>query len=288
MPTPTYQKNFKSLETLDEVKDQLDAVLNQIFDLLLTNPNIHSLLDPKGAVPSTKAGDLVSDLRDDTPKLKWADGKGHLTPFGISSLTGAISDQQHGQRASWVEDPATPGSVLYYLHPDATITRSGFLSATDKVKLDAALTTIPYGSGVPVNVDASAGTAGVSTNVSRADHVHQVATGTPVSVGTANAAGTSNSLARADHVHNHGNLVGGALHDNAIAGGAAGFLSGAAKTLIDLLDKFVGTTSNGTPTPTTTEFPANNNWGFFKDTSGGGGFLIVYNNAGTLKKRDLI
>lgn len=287
MPTPTYQKNFKTLKSLDEVTGALDATFNQIFDLLLTNPNIKSLLDPKAEVPSTKAGDLVSDLRDNTPKLKWADGKGNLTPFGIASLTGEISDAQHGQRASWVEDPASPGAVLYYLHPNATITRSGFMSDTDKVKLDS-LGPVPYSGAVPVNVDAAAGTAGVSTNVSRADHVHQVATGNPVAIGTANAAGTSNNLARADHVHNHGAQTDGSLHALAVAGGANGFLSGTDKTLIDTLNKFVGTTSNGTPTPTLTEFPSNNNWGFFKDTSGGGGFLIVYNLSGTLKKRDLI
>lgn len=287
MPTPTYQKNFKTLKSLGEVTDQLDAVFNQIFDLLLTNPNIKSLLNPKAEVPSHKAGDLVSDLRDDTPKLKWSDGK-DLIPFGIASLSGAINDEQHGERASWFEDPATPGAVLFYLHPPATTTRDGFLSAADKVKVDAALTSVPFGGAVPVNVDAAVGTAGVSSNASRADHVHQVNVGSPVTIGTSNAAGSSNNLSRSDHVHNHGAQTDGTLHALAVAGGAAGFLSGANKTLINLLNQFVGTTSNGTPTPTVTEFPANNDWGFFKDTSGGGAFLLVYNVAGTLKKRDLI
>lgn len=45
---------------------------------------------------------------------------------------------------------------------------------------------------------------GTSTSLSRADHQHAVATGTPSSQtpDQANAAGTSNDLARADHIHN--------------------------------------------------------------------------------------
>ncbi len=283
MPTPTFTKNFKTLTSLDEVKDALDSTFNQLFDLLATNPNIVSLLDPKGEVPSTKAGDLISDLRDDTPKLKWADGDGNLVPFGLSSLTGEISDEQHGARAAFIEDP--PGTVKFYMHPNATITRSGFLSDTDKVKLDS-LTTTPYSNAVPVSVDASAGTAGVSTNVSRADHVHQVNVGAPVAIGTANANGTSVNLARADHVHSHGNQTDPNLHALAIAAGNAGFLSGTDKTLLDLLNKFVGTTSNGGATPTTTEFPSNGSWGFFLPAAGGVHF--VYNKAGTLFEANMI
>lgn len=263
MPTPTYTKNFKSLTTLDEVKDSLDSTFNQIFDLLVTNPDIKSLLDPKEPVPSHKAGDLVSDLRDDTPKLKWSDG-GTLRPFGLSSFDGAIDDNQHGERASWVEDPATPGTVLFYLHPDATTTRSGFLSATDKVKLDAAITTIPYGGATPVSVDAAAGTVGVSTNVSRADHVHQVLTGTPVSIGSANTAGTSNNLSRADHVHNHGTQTDPTHHAAAVAGGNAGFLAGADKTKIDKMQGNFSTTAAARPT-----FANNGDFGFWNRTDDG-------------------
>lgn len=61
---------------------------------------------------------------------------------------------------------------------------------------------VPYGSATPSNVDATVGTAGISTDVSRADHEHQVTTAAPVDIGTANAAGVSTDLARADHQHN--------------------------------------------------------------------------------------
>lgn len=111
---------------------------------------------------------------------------------------------------------------------------AGFLSGADKAKLDgipataAALTSTP-----PVNVTKSAAATGVATDGARADHKHDVTTAAPVSVGAANAEGASSSLARADHVHAHGDQAGGTLHAVAVAGGAAGFLSGSDKTKLD-------------------------------------------------------
>ena len=121
---------------------------------------------------------------------------------------------------------------------------AGFLSGADKAKLDgipataAALTSTP-----PVNVTKSAAATGVATDGARADHKHDVTTAAPVSVGAANAEGASSSLARADHVHDHGAQAGGATHAVAVAGGAAGFMTGADKLKLD------GSASNATNTP---------------------------------------
>lgn len=60
---------------------------------------------------------------------------------------------------------------------------------------------VSLSNAAPVVVTPSVGTAGTSDDVSRADHRHQVATGTPVAVGDALAPGVANSLARSDHVH---------------------------------------------------------------------------------------
>lgn len=58
------------------------------------------------------------------------------------------------------------------------------------------------GSGVPATiVSDGAGTAGVSTSASRADHNHPIVNDTPASIGTANAEGVSTGFARGDHVH---------------------------------------------------------------------------------------
>lgn len=97
--------------------------------------------------------------------------------------------------------------------------------------------TIPSASSATPQVDdAATGAAGTSSDYARGDHKHQVATGTPVSVGVANSDGTSDTLARADHVHAHGNLAGGTLHALATPnpGGVTGFVSPATLDQIDL------------------------------------------------------
>lgn len=51
-----------------------------------------------------------------------------------------------------------------------------------------------------------------------------------------NSAGTTDEAARVDHTHAHGNRGGGSLHANAVASGAAGFMTGADKAKLDALD----------------------------------------------------
>lgn len=110
----------------------------------------------------------------------------------------------------------------------------------------------------PEDVDAAAAAVGSSGDAARADHKHDISTGTPVAVGSANAEGTANSMARSDHVHSHGNQAGGALHANATTG-TAGFMSSADKTKLDGLPSTIvfGTEyqyaeSNGLTSTTTT------------------------------------
>lgn len=62
--------------------------------------------------------------------------------------------------------------------------------------------------------------------------------GTPATTVTAvgtQAVGVSTNYAREDHVHGHGNQAGGALHASVVAGGAAGFMTGADKTKLDAI-----------------------------------------------------
>jgi len=60
----------------------------------------------------------------------------------------------------------------------------------------------PSPGGVPDQLDVGqAGAAGVSLLYARADHVHAVPAGTPVTVGQANSAGVATTFARSDHVH---------------------------------------------------------------------------------------
>lgn len=76
-------------------------------------------------------------------------------------------------------------------------TAAGAITTTD-------LATSVYG-GTPTAIDPDdAGAAGTATTVSRSDHQHAAACGTPVAVGTALAEGSGTTLARNDHVHELG------------------------------------------------------------------------------------
>lgn len=73
---------------------------------------------------------------------------------------------------------------------------------------------------------------GISTHKARADHVHNIPTATPVTIGTSNQQGTAATFARSDHVHSHGNLGGGSTHALA-TGSVHGFLSSSDFTKIN-------------------------------------------------------
>jgi hypothetical protein len=86
------------------------------------------------------------------------------------------------------------------LHSIATISVAGFLSAADKAILDGLYVT-PLSDTAPEDVDAAVASAGVASEASRQDHKHDILTGIPVAVGSANTEGTADSLARSDHIH---------------------------------------------------------------------------------------
>lgn len=124
------------------------------------------------------------------------------------------------------------------LHSVATTSVAGFMSSTDKTKLDgiaSSATNTPLASAAPEGVGAAAADVGVATAAARADHVHQLnwSGTTPVNVHqTSGNVGTSNVPARSDHRHFHGNLAGGSLHDVATTS-VAGFMSAADKVKLD-------------------------------------------------------
>lgn len=107
------------------------------------------------------------------------------------------------------------------LHSAATTGANGFMSSTDKSKLD--------------------GVASSATNT-------PLGTASPSDVGTTSA-GTAGSASHEDHVHAHGNQLGGTLHSVATTG-VNGFLSSTDKTKLD------GVASGATNTPLGTANPS--------------------------------
>lgn len=174
------------------------------------------------------------------------------------------------------------------LHSTATTLSAGFLSTLDKTKLDGievGATNTALSNATPNSLGTAS--SGISTSVSRSDHVHDhgnltggslhsVATGLspgflaatdklkldsvengatntpysaslPQNLGTANA-GSTNSVSRADHVHEHGNLVGGSLHALATAI-SNGFISASDKNKLDTVQSNATNTPLGVATP---------------------------------------
>lgn len=119
--------------------------------------------------------------------------------IGTANASGSASSVA---RSDHVHDHGAQTSGT--LHAAATGSVAGFLSTTDKTKLDgiasgaAALT-----ASAPANVTKAAAAVGVATDAARADHKHDITTAaagasTP---GDAAAEGTATSIARSDHQH---------------------------------------------------------------------------------------
>jgi hypothetical protein len=103
------------------------------------------------------------------------------------------------------------------LHSTATTSAAGFMSPSDKTKLDAvdaSATNTPLGTTPPgVLQPNSEGYVGQAGHAARSDHNHEINVGTPVDISdSTNYVGSEEKFSRADHVHGHGSLGGGELH----------------------------------------------------------------------------
>jgi len=130
--------------------------------------------------------------------LKW----GSPVAIGIANANGT---SVLVARADHVHDHGALGGGT--LHSVATGGTAGFMSSTDKAKLDgiaSGATNTPLATSAPTTIEPDdAAAIGVSTQAAKADHKHAIvaaAAGT-IAVGDASGEGTSTSFARADHVH---------------------------------------------------------------------------------------
>lgn len=222
MPQLDLIKNIKGIATWEEGREVIDVLFKELSDALGSIPELHSLVDNRAAEPQHKLGDIATDVRDGTVKLKVSNGK-TLEPATFSAISGSITAEQHGEQpASFTDDLG-----VHLLHPLATVSTAGFMSAADKTALAGSAD--PFnGTPATVSPDTAAG-AGVNVKYARGDHTHALAVAAPVAIGTANAAGSADSVSRSDHVHDHGSLAGGSLHATATTS-VSGFLSATDKT----------------------------------------------------------
>lgn len=183
-----------------QVSDALDQLDGDISTHIADTTNPHSVTASQVGAPSTSraltagagltgGGDLSADRTFDVV----ANADGSIVVNANDIQVGVLaSDAQHGNLGG--------GS----LHAAATTSVAGFLSATDKAKLDGiAASAAALTSSAPADVTKAAAAVGVATTAARADHKHDISTAAAGSAtpGDAAAEGTATSLARSDHVH---------------------------------------------------------------------------------------
>jgi hypothetical protein len=146
-------------------------------DILLSNS-----LRLAGIVSQQGSG-MITSITDERPKVgQLSTGSTTVTDHGL--LTGLFHDD-HPQYQLRTEKGAIGG----YASLDA-----GALVPADQLNLAISF---------PVNVTKATAVVGVSSEISRSDHKHDVSTATASSLDatSTNAEGSSSSLSRADHIH---------------------------------------------------------------------------------------
>jgi hypothetical protein len=146
------------------------------------------------------------------------------TPAAVA-FTGAVGVGTTAARSDHVH--AHGAQTDSTLHAVATPALDGFMSATDKTKLDTVATSAAaLTATAPTQITVTTAAVGVATAAAKGDHVHSVSTGAPSALAVAGtqSTGSATSLARSDHQH--------AMPDVATAS-VSGFLSAADKTRLD-------------------------------------------------------
>jgi hypothetical protein len=205
--------------TIGQGTTQRDTKWIQTTDDPITVGSSNLVFSNLAASVVTDHGGLSGLADDDHTQYQLRSEKGAANGYAGLDASAEVSDTTHGDRSGGT------------LHAEATSGTAGFLSASDKAKLNASgpLTT----SVDPTNVARQTRSRGVSTDAARADHLHDTSTGAPGSISdSTNSEGTSSSLSRSDHVHAHDNRSGGSLHAAATTS-VAGFMSAADKTNLD-------------------------------------------------------
>jgi hypothetical protein len=174
-----------------------------------------------------------------------------VTGVGVGTLA---TDAQHGARGGGLLHAPATGAADGFMPSSAFVKLLGIENNATNTPLSSTLPTgtLPDAVGAPgvsteasradhvhanttdapVSVTKSPNSEGLSVSFARADHKHDVATAAPVTVGTANTEGVATTLARSDHTHAHGAQTDPALHAVATSG-THGFMSATDKAKLD-------------------------------------------------------
>lgn len=108
----------------EQLQGALETIFQQLEDQINAGTAIISLNEGNQKLPEGMAnGDVIFNLTGGELRAGVFNGV-QVVYASFGSFTGAITDTQHGNRAGGT------------LHPVATVTVAGFMSAADKVKTD--------------------------------------------------------------------------------------------------------------------------------------------------------
>lgn len=185
-------------------QDIQDAAVttSKLANLSVTGAKIAEGTIPSSKLTGTIPGSMISGGTLDAARLN-----GQLPTFylTLANQTGTISDAQHGARAGGT------------LHAIATALSAGFMSASDKAKLDNLASV--SGSNSPALALGTAA-SGASSQFARADHVHPLPTATQMGAVPASEKGVANGVATLDAT--------GRVPQSQLGNVDAGFLQGLA------------------------------------------------------------
>jgi len=177
----------------------------------------------------------ITEIRDERPRAGFKSA-GTSSSSDHQSLSNRTDANAHPQYLRVNGASAMTGDLDLGLND---IVNAGTINGVTITDLTARL--IPGGAdelptaAPSTSLDAdTANSVGLTAIFSRADHLHDILVGAPVSIGTSNSAGTGAPLARADHIHDHGSQSNPGHH--AIATSLAnGFMSAVDKAKLDLV-----------------------------------------------------
>lgn len=165
----------------------------------------------------SRSADSISIIGGDLPIIKSTPSNGQI--LRVSS---------DGNSIVFTDFPAHANEAGGSLHAAVTASENGFMSFSDKIKLDS----ISIATVAPQILVPGASVIGTSTKYAKEDHKHGIGSGIPSTIGLTNTEGTSLDIARRDHIHAHGNQTNPSLHALATTS-ASGFMSSSDKQKLD-------------------------------------------------------
>lgn len=156
-----------------------------------------------------------------------------ISGSAITALTGDVVATGPGSVSATIQPNSVSNSKLSDM-PTLTIKGNNTGGTTDPIDLTVSQVVSMTSSVVVTQLPDQSNSAGTAPFLARADHIHNIPSGVPVQIGTANTQGSAASFSLSDHIHSHGNQTVGTLHA-AVTTSVNGFMSATDKVKLDAI-----------------------------------------------------